>query len=56
MRTETVSKRDVEMALPPKKPPAPSIERGPRQAVPASRVFQNVCFCPADSTGQRNTF
>jgi hypothetical protein len=36
MRTEAVSKRDAEMALPPKKLRAPSIERGPRQAVPAS--------------------
>src|SRR5262249_58846216 len=36
MRTETVSKRDAEIALPPKKPPAPSIDRWPRQAVPGS--------------------
>jgi hypothetical protein len=28
MRTETVSERDAETALPPKKPPAPNVERG----------------------------
>jgi len=37
MRTETVSKRDTE-ALPPKKPPAPNIERGTRRAARASCV------------------
>jgi len=37
MRIKPESTRDAE-ALPPKKPPAPNIERGPRQAVPASRV------------------
>jgi hypothetical protein len=34
MRIKPESARDVE-ALPPKKPPAPSIERGPRPALPA---------------------
>jgi hypothetical protein len=38
MRTETVSERTAETAVPPKKPPAPSVERGPRNAVPASRL------------------
>jgi len=37
MRIKPESSRDAE-ALPPKKPPAQSIERGPRPALPTSRV------------------
>jgi len=34
MRSQTVSERTADTAVPPKKPPAPSVERGPRQAAP----------------------
>jgi len=37
MRIKPESTRDAE-ALPPKKPPAPSIERAPRQALPSQRL------------------
>jgi len=38
LRIKPESARDAETALPRKKPPAPNIDRWPRQAVPASRV------------------
>jgi hypothetical protein len=38
MRIKTETERTAVTAVPPKKPPAPNIDRGPRQAVPASRV------------------
>jgi len=40
MRINTESERTAETAVPPKKPPAPSVDRWPRQALPPSRANQ----------------
>jgi hypothetical protein len=55
MRIETVSKRDAE-ALPPKKPSAPSVERGPRPALPPL-VLPGQAFisAPLSNSGARRS-